>query len=134
MGISTGTQRRLKDAGIETPSDLRKNLKGVKAMNGVSDQEVNKLRKVAILSLLSKDVKLNRELAKMDFNSVKDLRKFSVAEWVSGSHGKLNEQQAEGYRDRVSALYSLIKLSAWHLRARQANPGPLYPSPPASEQ
>ena len=69
----------------------------------------------------------------MEFNSVKDLRKLSVAEWVNGSRGKLNEQQAEGYRNRVSALYNLLNIQAWRLRARQANPAPLYSSPPASE-
>ncbi len=125
MGISNGAQRRLKDAGIGTSSDLRKNLKRVRGMNGVS-RDFNKLRKVAILSLISQDAGLNAKLAKAKFDSVKDLHNFSVEELVKDSAGELDETQAIEFKGKIQVLHNLFSSAAWNSYAKRTNPGPLY--------
>jgi hypothetical protein len=97
MKITETTKNKLKAAGIETMADLRKkgNLKEVKELREIPETEIEELRKASLLSLLSDNIELNGRLAKKEINTVRDLEKLSVKDFIDISGGKLDENQAK---------------------------------------
>lgn len=131
-GIKNSTASKLRAGGIETLEDLRK--KGVHELKNLEAEEVKTLRKVSLLFLLSEDVGLNKELAKKEINSVRDLQKLTLRDIKSASGEKFSDMQAEAYQKRVRALSNLINANSRNLLAKFKNPSALCTPPPLGEE
>ena len=131
IGIRRDTTRRLQSLKVVKFADLRKRLylKDKSLLQGLSGDEVKKLKRASLLSLLSKDVELNAELAKKNIDSVRDLAKISKEELIRISNGRLDDKQAAHYRNRAEALRRLVDQRRKAIAVSVRNPSPLYPSP-----
>lgn len=143
IGIKEADVAKLKSAGVETFSDLRKksNLLKTGGMGNLAKEDVEKLKRAGILSLLSNDddlnASLNKELAKKGVHSVKELDQFLTKlpkdKLTEMFAGKLTKEKAERYRNRVHVIQNLTDLSARRKAVLQKTPRQLWEMPPGAE-
>lgn len=142
IGIEEADVAKLKSAGVETFSDLRRKINLLKTggMGNLAKEDAEKLKRAGILSLLSNDddlnASLNKELAKNGVYSVKDLDQFLTKlpkdKLTEMAAGKLTAEEAERYRNRAHAIKNLTDLSARRKAVLQKTPKPLWEIPPGA--
>ena len=145
VGLQTETITLLNKLGVKTNESLRQKLalRNTNELNELSDNEIVKLKKATVLSLLSNDPRIYTNLAEKKLTSFPDLQKLkgkdllqaSDFEKVSGE--KLSKQEVKTaqeivekeFQKKVSALVNISNQLSVNWLAQLKNPSPLYPNP-----